>query len=220
VVISVAEPGRPPTIVLKLPRHANGVAALERQAAVLTALLADQRLGDGYDLLPRPLAQGVIDGQFYLTEKALPGREARFVLHDPAAGQRAHEAAIAGMSQIHRQTASTLMIDRTLLESWVDRPLAAIRRLVAPAAPAGHFDRSLQGIAHGLHNALLGRTVQVSWIHGDFWVSNLRVTAGGDRLTGIVDWDRAAPDELPAHDLLQLLIQTRRLLARQPEIRE
>ena len=48
------------------------------------------------------------------------------------------------------------MIDRTLLESWVDRPLAAIRRLVAPAAPAGHFDRSLQGIAHGLHNALLG----------------------------------------------------------------
>ena len=124
------------------------------------------------------------------------------------------------MSQIHRQTASTLMIDRTLLESWVDQPLAAIRRLVAPAAPAGHFDRSLQGIAHGLHNALLGRTVQLSWIHGDFWVSNLLVTAGGDRLTGIVDWDQAAPEELPAHDLLQLLIQTRRLLARQPEIRE
>ncbi len=220
VVISIAQPSQPPTVVLKLPQSPNGVASLERQAAALTALLTDSRLGDWGALLPQPLATGDIDGQFFLAERALPGREARFLLHDPAACLRVHDAAIAGISQFHRRTASTVTVDGDLLERWVDRPLAIIRRSSVLLPMAGHVNRHLQEIEQELHSELLGRSVRIGWIHGDFWVSNLLVTAGGSRLTGIVDWERSAPDELPTHDLVQLLIQTRRLMARQPEISE
>lgn len=220
VVISIAQPGNSPTVVLKLPQNPNDVASLERHAAALTALRTDSRLGDWAVLLPRPLATGDIDGQFFLAERALPGREARFLLHDPAAYLRVHDAAISGISQLHRRTASTVTVDGDLLERWVDQPLAVIRRSSALLPMAGHVDRNLQQIKQELRSGLLGRTVRIGWIHGDFWVSNLLVGANGSRLTGVVDWDRSAPDELSTHDLFQLLIQTRRLMTHQPEISE
>ncbi len=220
VVISVAQPGQPPMVILKLPQSPAGVASLERHAATLTALFADSRLGDWHTLLPRPLARGEIDGQFFLAEEALPGREARFLLHDPAASQRAHECAVAGLSRLHRCTASAITVDGELLERWVGRPLAIIRRSSALLPQSTNVNRHLQEIEQHLRAELLGRAVQVGWIHGDFWVSNLLVTGDGSRLTGVVDWDRSAPNALAAHDLLQLLIQTRRLMTRRPEISE
>jgi aminoglycoside phosphotransferase (APT) family kinase protein len=41
------------------------------------------------------------------------------------------------------------------------------------------------------------------WSHGDFFPGNLLVT--DDRLAGVVDWQSAAPGELPFLDLLQLV---------------
>ncbi len=220
VVISIAQPGQPPTVILKLPQRPAAVASLERHAATLTALFADSRLGDWHALLPRPLARGDIDGQFFLAEEALPGREARFLLHEPAASRRVHDAAVAGLCQLHRSTASAITIDEELLDRWIGRPLAIIRNCRAPLPQAKRSRRHLDEIEQHLRAELLGRAVQVGWIHGDFWVSNLLVTADGSRLTGVVDWDRAAPCGLAIHDFLQLLIQTRRLMTRQPEISE
>ncbi len=220
VVISIARPGRLPSVILKLPQSPTGVVSLERHAATLTALFADSRLGDWHTLLPRPLARGDIDGQFFLAEEALPGREARFLLHDPAANRRVHDAAAAALCQLHRRTASTVTVDEELLDRWVGRPLAIIRHVSAPLRLADQSNRHLDEIEKLVRAELHGRTVQVGWIHGDFWVSNLLMTADGSRLTGVVDWDRSAPNALATHDLLQLLIQTRRLMTRRPEISE
>ncbi|CCF82882.1 hypothetical protein NITHO_1650001 [Nitrolancea hollandica Lb] len=220
VVISIARPGRLPSVILKLPQSPTGVASLERNAATLTALFADSRLGDWHTLLPRPLARGDIDGQFFLAEEALPGREARFLLHDPAANRRVHDAAAAALCQLHRRTASTVTVDEELLDRWVGRPLAIIRHVSAPLRLADQSNRHLDEIEQLLRAELHGRTVQAGWIHGDFWVSNLLMTTDGSRLTGVVDWDRSAPNALATHDLLQLLIQTRRLMTRRTEISE
>lgn len=220
VVISIAPPGLPPALVLKLPQTASGADSLERQAVALSALLADQRLGEWSALLPRPLARGVIDGQLYLAEQALPGREARFCLHDPAASRRAHDAAVTGIRELHQRTASMVTVDSELLDRWISQPLAIIRRSSAMLPKNENVGEMLHEIEEELYGGLCGRRLQLGWIHGDYWMSNLLVTVGCSHLTGIVDWDRAAPNELPAHDLLQLLIQTRRLMARGPEISE
>ncbi|HVL96889.1 MAG TPA: aminoglycoside phosphotransferase family protein, partial [Solirubrobacteraceae bacterium] len=44
--------------------------------------------------------------------------------------------------------------------------------------------------------------------HGDLWAPNVLVQ--GERLSGVVDWDTAGPDRLPAIDLLHLLLTARR----------
>jgi aminoglycoside phosphotransferase (APT) family kinase protein len=49
--------------------------------------------------------------------------------------------------------------------------------------------------------------VTTSWIHGDFWTGNVLTVDG--QVSGVIDWDLASDDELPSHDLLNLLIHAR-----------
>jgi aminoglycoside phosphotransferase (APT) family kinase protein len=65
-----------------------------------------------------------------------------------------------------------------------------------------------------LHHALSGRTLTVSWVHGDFTPGNILVTPDGASVTGIIDWDHSASKELPQLDLVLLLLSTRILVQR------
>jgi aminoglycoside phosphotransferase (APT) family kinase protein len=48
----------------------------------------------------------------------------------------------------------------------------------------------------------------VAWVHGDYWPANV-IFDPALAVTGIIDWEWAAPRELPAHDLLYLAIHMR-----------
>lgn len=217
VVISVGPVGQPALAVLKLPHTEHGVVSLRRQRAGLSALQGDPRLGDWSALLPAPLAEGEVDGQPYWIERALPGRDMRSLLYDAAARARARQAAADAITLLHRRTAFTVTVTAEMREQWIDRPLRIIRLAAAQTSREVHHDLVIQRVAAELHEALAGRTLRVGWVHGDYWASNLLVTPDGRRLLGIVDWDRAAPNELPMHDLLHLLIYQRKLLARHRE---
>jgi hypothetical protein len=217
VVIGVGPPAWPPVVVLKLPQTDAGVVSLQQQQTILTRLRADSRLDSWHALLPAPLAKGEIAGQAYFVERALPGCEARLLMYDPIASDRLHRAAATAIVQFHRLTAATTVVDESMLERWIDQPLRLIGRLNLKQPYAAHRKASLERLATELRGALAGRTLSVSWIHGDFWASNLLVTADGAALSGIVDWDRAEPSELPMHDVLHLLVQRRKLLAQHRE---
>ena len=62
---------------------------------------------------------------------------------------------------------------------------------------------------------LLGKSVKVSWIHGDFWAGNLLIDGVSRAITGVIDWDLAAFPELPVHDVLQMLLLSRTLARRE-----
>jgi aminoglycoside phosphotransferase (APT) family kinase protein len=51
-------------------------------------------------------------------------------------------------------------------------------------------------------------------VHGDFTPRNILVTPDGATLTGIVDWDLAAHEDLPLLDLLLLLLTVRMVVHR------
>ncbi|HET8630677.1 MAG TPA: phosphotransferase [Thermomicrobiales bacterium] len=213
-VLAVGPPGRPAAAVLKVPATAAGAAGLRRQAATLATLRADPRLAGWAGLLPECLAAGEVGGRYYLAERALPGRPAAAALTDPAARAPFLAAAAAAIGELHRRTATTVVADGALLDRWVARPLALLRGALATAPREADYSRALDRLAGELGDALAGRRLCAAWTHGDYWPGNLLVAPAGATLTGIVDWDRAAPADPPLADLVYLVLTARQLAGR------
>jgi aminoglycoside phosphotransferase (APT) family kinase protein len=209
-VLMLAPIDEPPCMVIKMPMSAEAVRGMERETGALAALRGDGRLGAWRDLMPRPCTSGEVGAQPYRVDVALTGRPALDRVKHGAARERMLEMAAGTIQVLHRTTATTVLGDDGLARRWVDEPLDELlrhggrRRSLAPG---------LERVRAELHDALGGRALTAAWIHGDYWLGNLLFSDERSAPAGIVDWDRAAPLELPLHDLLHLLLYTRRLVS-------
>ncbi|MFN8567188.1 MAG: aminoglycoside phosphotransferase family protein [Kouleothrix sp.] len=68
----------------------------------------------------------------------------------------------------------------------------------------------LQSVEALLRRRLIGSELPFGWVHGDFWPGNLLVRPAGE-LSGIIDWDRALPGQLPLLDILHLFAYMRKM---------
>jgi len=193
-----------PCVVVKLALTPGAATGLEREGEALAALHAEAQLAGWRALIPRRLAAGSLDGRRYAVDTALPDAPALTVASDERALAGVQEAAADAIGVLHRHTAAPVRVDDALVERWVTRPAELL------AAHGGRGAHALGSLADGLGSALHGRTLTAGWVHGDFWPGNLLVRPDG-ALSGIVDWDAAAPDGLPLLDVLHLLLYTRRL---------
>lgn len=200
----------PPQLAIKLPHTDAATASLLRQQEVQAELHRDPRLSGWNVLVPRALAEGRIRGRRYFIESVVPGRVASPISADPGAALGMQSAAAAVIGDLHRRTAARIRVDSSILDRWVDRPLRVLGGARLSLGNDSTIAEALASLRDRLNGALDGRRMQVSWIHGDLWRGNLLFAADGITLTGIVDWDRAAPAELPLHDLFHLLLYTRR----------
>jgi Ser/Thr protein kinase RdoA (MazF antagonist) len=73
---------------------------------------------------------------------------------------------------------------------------------------------ALESVRGNLHEALFGRRLTASSLHGDCVPGNVFLDPGGGRVNGIVDWELATDRDLPALDVLQLILSTRTLMRR------
>ncbi len=212
VVVVLANAGKPPCAVIKMPITPEAARGLDHETAALDTLHADRRLGRWRDLLPRPCAHGALAEQPYRVDAALAGQPILKPTMSAACGTLLHAAARA-IDVLHRVTA-TIVGGVDVAEAWIDmhlRELAA--RAGGRTAPVLQFER----LRDELHEGLCGRTFSAGWIHGDYWPGNLLFAGKPSTFgmpTGIVDWDASASPELPLHDLLHLLLYTRRLRTR------
>jgi hypothetical protein len=190
VAVASVGPAGDPRLVLKLAHTDAGRAGLRREATVLRALREEPRLGPRIAVIPEPLDAFDAERDGAVAQTVVPGTPAR------AAGP-----VLAWIRALHGVTAARLRVDERHLRAWVDEPLATIGTNVGiPVdATAGRF-----------RDGLGGRLLTTSWIHGDLWLGNVLVDRAG-AVSGIVDWDRAAPDELPWHDVLHVLLAPDRL---------
>ena len=195
----VGRPGEEPCLVVKLALTTAAGAGLAREGRALAALHADARLAGWRGLVPRRLASGEMRERRYAVDTAVPG---------DAGDEGVLAAAAEALGQLHRRTASPIAVDDALVEQWVARPATVLAQHGGRRAA-----RAIGELAAALERALHGRTVSAGWVHGDFWPGNLLVRADGT-LGGIVDWDAAAPRELPLHDVLHLVLYSRRLASR------
>lgn len=216
-VVMVGPPGQPPRLVLKLPHTPEGVASLRRQQAVLAALAAEPRLDGWRSLVAETVAQGTLAEQFFIVETALPGHSAAEEIHNREARECLQRSAASAIGKLHTVTAKLVTVDAPRLERWVDARLEIMDGVVSTLPAAPRYRAALERIRRELYAALSGQSIATSWIHGDFWPGNLQVDGEGTRVVGLVDWERAAPDELPLHDLMHLLLFTRQQIHKRNE---
>jgi hypothetical protein len=95
----------------------------------------------------------------------------------------------------------------------MERPLATIAALDLPVRTE-RKQAALDAVAGELRDALGGRTMPVSWVHGDFSPENIVMSPTGDQVVGILDWERARPNDVPWLDALHLVLTTRSVLTR------
>jgi aminoglycoside phosphotransferase (APT) family kinase protein len=195
----LAGPGERSSAVVKLPLTPAAARGLARESAALAALHADARLRDWRALLARPLASGTVLGQPYRVDSALPGRPGTV---GEAARPALADGAIDTIHILHRATATRVAGDA---ERWIDAPL---RDLARHGPPPPFVAARLRRLRHELHGAVARHEFSAGWIHGDYWPGN--VLFASERPAGIVDWEAAGRPELPIHDVLHLLVSTRR----------
>jgi hypothetical protein len=144
-----------------------------------------------------------LHGFEYAVDVELPGVAADLLVGQPT-WEAVRRDAFALIDAVHRAGAVQTRVGDALLRCWVDAPLEVVRRACARLPGLGSRAR-LDRLGALLRSELAGREVRTSWVHGDFWAGNLLVGPGA-LVTGVVDWDLAAPDELPVHDYLHLLL--------------
>ncbi len=215
LVVLIGPRQQRPVAVVKFEQLDHRQNGLPDETAVLRALQADPRLGDWRRLLPQVLAEGEVGGQVYRAERLLPGVPGSRLLAKPAKPLRLQATAAAAIGELHRRTASPTRFDAKMLEQWVDEP---VRGLLCLSAARTGWDRhrpAIERLRTELGQALLGRTLAVSWVHGDYWPANVLVSDDGATVTGIIDWDLAQPDGLPLLDLVHLFLSVRMIMRRQ-----
>jgi O-antigen/teichoic acid export membrane protein/Ser/Thr protein kinase RdoA (MazF antagonist) len=193
--------------VLKSAQSAVATASLNHQVAVLTQLHADARLAPWRARLPQVLGQGTHRQQQFVVESLLPGQPASQWADDPQPSAPWLTTAAQAISDFHQRTATAHRVDEACLARWVFTPIKLLRQHCTAPSPA------LDRLAQELTQSLQGRTVAVGWVHGDFSPGNILMTPDGKAVTGLVDWEVAAADDLPQLDLLLLLLTRRMQLA-------
>jgi SAM-dependent methyltransferase len=196
---------RSPSVVAKLPRYGATGEPLRREAATLErvrgAITGGSLAGAVRDAIPRPLGLHDVDGTEVLLQTGMPGMH----LVAATAGGRPHPAKLARQLDsmlgwcldLQAASARQVTVDDALLARKL-QPLAAEGLAATGADPrvAALLDRSLEAAAR-----LRGTALPLVVCHGDYWAGNVLVA--GDRVRGVIDWERAALDELPLWDLVK-----------------
>jgi aminoglycoside phosphotransferase (APT) family kinase protein len=196
--------------VLKMPMTAEALVGFDAESRVLAGLYEDDRLGDWVRFVPRPLASGILDGRRFRVDSWVPGEPALEKLaRDPTATDRLLDVAAATIHELHSRTATHVEADDALVKNWIDNH---VRVLMVGADRVPGAAAALQRVRQELQEAVEERVFWAGTVHGDYWFGNLLVS--GPEPTGIVDWDAGGTAELPAIDVLHLVLLTRCLTSR------
>jgi O-antigen/teichoic acid export membrane protein/aminoglycoside phosphotransferase (APT) family kinase protein len=205
-VLTIGPAGEASRAVIKVATSETAARSLERERDALAALHGDVRLGTWRHLLPDVIAHGACAGAPYLVERLMPGRTGTQALGRSRAPAGLTAGVAAAIAPLHRATAVETRAGPVSIQRWVEAPLDTVGRHGGGRLPA----RARERLAGELCDALADRRLAVSWIHGDFVPGNILVDPTvAARVTGIVDWELARPDDLPLVDVATVLLAAR-----------
>ena len=188
----------------KLPGTRVGVSSQQREGRALNALTAEPAVGDFTRFLPLRMTDGYVGDQPFVLERAMPGIAADTVASGSRVAASVTVGAASAIGVLHARTAHSAVVDAALLRRWVDLRVDILAR-------ATRRRDAVETLRRRLHAAWAGREVEIGWVHGDFWLGNVMVDPATGVAAGIIDWEWAARDELPAQDLVYACVHSRML---------
>lgn len=151
-------------------------------------------------LVPDFLGQGKHEGQEWLAIEKMPGVFADTPVADL---DQVTERAAGVLMDLHLATRREVQIDTKVYDSLVGGLLAGARdRHPGCAQVLAQIDLRLRA-------ALLGRTMPLVWMHGDYKIENVGIDRDSRQPVAIIDWELATQAGLPLIDLKYLLIYNR-----------
>ena len=186
----------PPAAVLKVARGPLSSARLRMQRRVLAELAIHQGLDQEWrELLPRILAFDERTNATVSVESYRTGIDLADVLaRRPNRVEELTAAALRAIAPLHRGTATSVVVDNVcLLRRWVVEPLARLTDMCRRLDP--QLVTEVDRLGTMLRQALVGWRMPVSWTHGDYTPTNVRVADIRGPVTGIVDWGGARPGQ-------------------------
>ncbi len=159
-------------------------------------------------LTPEPLTRGVCAIWPYYLERQCAGNAASSLR-----GRRALDRLYRSIEAFLVKFAATGDQAQPLSESAYDEHCGSYIEVVAAYAPEAAGELKVMG--RKLAAAMVGRTVPLVRVHGDFNPGNVLCDDQGS-ITGIIDWDACQSRGLPVQDLLHFLLRaTSKLRSRQ-----
>lgn len=172
-----------------LARHADTVTRLRAQC------------DPGFvELLPRVLDIVTVGERTAVRETLLSGRT-------PVADVETDRIAAAAITRLHMATARPMVVTTSLLEQWVDRPMATLRDMDL----GDRYAPAVERLARSLRDGLRGQSVIASCVHGDYWPGNILVSdvLSQPVVTGVVDWENVMDPGLPDADQVHWYLSRR-----------
>jgi len=185
-----------PKWVAKIPRLAAETASLDREVANLRDLGALRH--GGFESVPRVLAYESYLGNRLLLESAVSG----YAMRPAVVRQRPKECCDAAIGWL-------MDLQEASFQRHHDRKGSVQRLVEAPldhfecAFPISNEEEHLITETRKLTHSLLGLDFPLVFEHGDFSSPNILVGPRGN--IGVVDWELAEPQGLPAVDLFFFL---------------
>ena len=197
VVFLVLPQDRPqPVLVAKVPRLAGASASVTREAENLRAIQAGRP--GGFDSIPRLIAFETVAGHQLLVETALLGRPM-----DPGMVRRDAEGCCQAVTRWLVELQQATRVPAESGDDWlvrlIERPLRYFERVFPlTAAEEKWLAQTWQWIEPLRH-----AQVPLVCEHGDLSHPNIFLLEKGQ--AGVVDWELAEPQGLPAYDLFFFL---------------
>jgi aminoglycoside phosphotransferase len=181
-----------PVLIGKVPRLRGDDGSLAREAANLRALQSVRACG--FDCVPHIVAHQSSPSQPLLLETAVPGSPIR--LRAASAAQKIDKV-VDWLIGFHRATM------RSSQSAWYDRLADQPSKRFLALLPGDSAERQLIERTASIAGVLRDQAVPLVFEHADFCPPNILVRPDG--AIGIVDWELAEPDGLPALDLFFFL---------------
>lgn len=189
--------------VLKIPTSEAARADLLRQQTVLNALAADEQLKGWHRLLPQYRLVVGTQIPLFAIEAPMPGLTGLRLMHDtPAEMPLATRLALEAIGELHACSATPVHLGAADVRRLLDPMLAPLRE-VHPTGrvPSGQHS-AIERLDERLSSVLEGRTLELSWIHGDFTPANVFFGHDPLRVEGVIDWGQARDASLPILDVM------------------
>ena len=197
VVFLVLAGGKPdPVLVAKVPRLTSAVAAIEREVANLRAI--EVARPDWLNSIPRVVAYEECFGRPVLVETALVGH-----LMDPVTVRRDLAGCCAAVSGWLCGTERPHLGASTGNENWYERLVEQPLRQFGDVFPLSTDDIRLLERTWALVEPLRGTSLPMVVEHGD--LSHPNIILCEDGRVGVVDWELADVNGVPASDLFFFL---------------